>query len=182
MQPGQTAPRLDIADKVLIGIRENASFNSLAGWLISSGYEQADNSSPNYGQTGKGYAQRLGAAAARGSSENIFSDSIIAPILHQDPRYYRMGNSHGFIPRLFYAGTRGIIGRTDGGRHTINFANIGGDLGGSALTQLYYPPENRSFTQVMQTWGTSIGGDAAGYVVDEFAKDVFIALHLSKAH
>ena len=65
--------------------------------MISAGYEQIVNGSPNYGQTGKGFAQRLGAASARASSENIFSDSVIAPILHQDPRYYRMGPGHPFF-------------------------------------------------------------------------------------
>ncbi len=180
IEPGQKADRLTVPDKVLLGIRENATLSSVAGWVISAGYEQVFNNSPNYGQTGKGFAQRLGAAAARASSENIFSDSVIAPILHQDPRYYRMGSTHPFFSRLFYSGTRGLITRTDGGHRTINFANLGGDLGGSAMTQFYYPPINRGFTEVMRTWGGSIGGDALGYVVNEFFPNGFTTPHLHK--
>ena len=168
IQPGQKAPRLTIGDKILLGIRENATYTSVGGWLLSAAYAQAVDGSPNYGQTGKGFMQRLGAAAARNSSENIFSDSVIAPILHQDPRYYRMGPGHNFIKRVVYAGTRGVITRTDGGHPTFNFSNVGGDLGGSALTQWYYPPINRSFTEVMRTWGGSVGGDAVGYLFAEF--------------
>ena len=69
-----------------------------------------------------GWARRRLATSRR----NIFSDSVIAPILHEDPRYYKMGPGpgHSFIKRLFYSGTRGLITRTDGGRQTINFANI----------------------------------------------------------
>ena len=182
IQPGQTAQRLSIPDKVLLGFRENATLTSVGGWVLSATYEQIVNSSPNYGQTGKGYAQRLGAAAARNVSENVFSDSIIAPILHEDPRFYRMGPGHNFIKRLVYSGTRGLITKTDGGRQTINFANIGGDLGGAAVTQLYYPPLNRNFTQVMSTWGSSIGGDAVGYVLNEFLPSPFTTLHLKKSN
>ena len=180
IQPGQTAEKLTIGDKVLIGVRENATLPALAGWVISAGYEQAVNGSPNYGQTGKGFAQRLGAAAARSTSENIFSDSIIAPVLHQDPRYYRLGPEHNFVKRVLYAGTRGLITRTDGGRTTFNFSNVGGDLGGSALTQLYYPSLNRNFTDVMRTWGGSMGGDALGYLVSEFFPGGFTTFHVHK--
>jgi hypothetical protein len=180
IEPNQTAEKLSIGDKVLMGFRENATLTSLGGWVLSASYEQIVDGSPNYGQTGKGYAQRLGAAAARGVSENVFSDSVIAPIMHIDPRYYKMGPGHNFFKRVAYAGTRGIITKTDGGHTMINFANIGGDLGGSALTQLYYPSLNRNFTQVMQTWGGSIGGDAVGYLANEFLSGALTTMHLSK--
>ncbi len=177
VEPGQSAPHLSVGNKFALGFVENVSFTSFAGWVLSAGYEQAANNSPNYGEGGKPFAQRLGAAAARNSSENVLSDSIIAPILHLDPRYYRLGPDHKFFNRLFYSGTRGLITRTDGGKQMINFADLGGDLGGAALTQLYYPPGNRDFNQVMQTWGSSIGGDAIGYVVSEFLPDVLAKLH-----
>jgi hypothetical protein len=177
VEPGQTAPRLSVGNKFALGFVENVSVTSVAGWLISAGYEQATNGSPNYGEGGKPFAQRLGAAAARNSSENVFSDSVIAPLLHLDPRYYRLGPEHKLINRVVYSGTRGLITRTDGGKTMINLANIGGDLGGSALTGLYYPPGNRNFDEVMRTWGSSIGGDAIGYVVSEFLPDVLAVLH-----
>ena len=79
-------------------------------------------------------------------------------------------------------GLAGLITKTDGGRQTINFANIGGDLGGAAVTQLYYPPLNRNFTQVMSTWGSSIGGDAVGYVANEFLPELLTTLHLKKSN
>ena len=177
VEPGQMAPHLSVGNKFVLGFVENVSFNSFAGWVISAGYEQATNGSPNYGEGGKPFAQRLGAAAARNSSQNVFSDSIIAPILHLDPRYYRLGPDHKFVNRVLYSATRGLITRTDGGKPMINVANIGGDLGGAALTGLYYPPGNRDFDQVMETWGTSIGGDAIGYVVSEFLPDVLHKFH-----
>ena len=59
----------------------------------AASYEQALNGSPNYGTDAGAYGQRVGAAAIRDASQTIFSDSIMAPILREDPRYYVMGKS-----------------------------------------------------------------------------------------
>jgi hypothetical protein len=88
-----------------------------------------------------------------------------------------MGSSHNFLIRLVYAGTRPIIGRTNGGHTTINFASLGGNLAGSALASAYYPPINRGFTQTMETFGGSLGGSAVGDVVSEFLSDVVHLVH-----
>lgn len=175
---GQPAPRLNAHDKVILGVRDAVSPFSAVGWVIAAGYAQAVNGSPNYGQTGKGFAQRLGAAAARSSSEGIFGDSVLAPILHEDPRYYKMGSGHNFVKRLVYAGTRPLITRTDGGRSTPNFSLLGGELAGAALTQAYYPPLNRGFTEVARTFGGSVGSTALGFVVTEFLADTLQVFHL----
>ena len=183
--PGQEAARLNVHDKILYGIKDSVSPFSLIGIVVSAGYEQVTDGSPNYGvigntKTGKSFAQRLGAAAARDTSETIFAESILAPILHEDPRYYKMGSGHNFLKRLTYSGTRAIFTRTDGGHQTINFSSLGGNLGGSALTQLYYPPINRSFDEVLKTFGGSVGGSALGNVVSEFLPGLLETVHLKK--
>jgi hypothetical protein len=173
IEPGDTAAKLTVFDKSLLGMRHSISAFSAAGWVLVAGYEQVTNGSPNYGQTGKGFAQRLGAAAARDFSEGVFSDAIVAPILHQDPRYYRMGPRHNVLKRFVYAGTRTIFTRTDGGVQTVNFSLLGGNVAGAALTQAYYPPINRGFGEVAKTFATSIGGAAFGFEFDEFFLDAF---------
>ncbi len=183
--PGQTAPALSTHDKVILGLKDSVSPFSAVAWVINAGYEQATDGSPNYGYDGRSggkvFVQRLGAAAARDVSQDIFTDSVLAPILHEDPRYYRVGNRKNFIYRLFYAGTRPIFTRTDGGHTTINFAQLGGNLAGSVLTQAYYPPPNTSFTESMKTFGGSVGGSALGDLVSEFFSGTFAALHLGSS-
>ena len=186
IKPGQQVPHLSISDKFGMGVKDAVSPISAIGWLLAAGYSQAVDSSPNYDsplndRSGKAFAQRFGAAAARASSEGIFSDSIMAPILHQDPRYYKMGRGHNVLKRAVYAATRPLITRTDGGHTTINLSYLGGNLAGSALTQAYYPPVNRGLSQVMQTYGGSIGGGALGFLTSEFLDDTLQALHLQKA-
>jgi hypothetical protein len=178
--PGQPVPTLTVGNKVLLGIKDAVSPFSAIGWVLSAGYEQATNGSPNYGTNSTAFAQRFGAATARDVSEGIFSDSIMASVLHEDPRYYRMGPGHNLIHRLVYAGTRTIITRTDNGRTTPNFAFLAGNLGGSYLTKTYYPALNQTNTEVFKTFGGSIGGSALGFVASEFISGAFNIFHNSK--
>jgi hypothetical protein len=168
IRPGQIAPTLTASDKVLLGVKNAFSPFEAAGWLASSGYEQLMNGSPNYGTDRGAYGQRLGTAAVRDSSEDIFTDSVMANFFHEDPRYYQMGPAHNFFVRLVYSGTRPIFTRMDSGRTSLNLASLTGTLGGAALTNLYYPQVNRGMTQTMETFGGSVGGAAFGDVVSEF--------------
>jgi hypothetical protein len=177
IEPGQAVPKLSVGDKALLGLRDAVSPFSAIGWVASAGYAQLLNGSPNYGTDAGAFGQRLGAAAIRDISQEIFSDSILAPVFHEDPRYYRMGPSRNFFVRLIYAGTRPIISKTDGGKTIPNFSQLGGNLAGAALTQTYYPPLNRGTTQVLETFGGSVGGSAVGFVVSEFYGDVVQLVH-----
>jgi hypothetical protein len=177
IEPGQIAPRITPGDKILLGLRDSVSPLSALGWVATSGYEQILNGSPNYGTDWGAYGQRLGAATIRDATEGVFSDSVMSPLMHEDPRYYRMGPSHNFFVRLVYSGTRPIFTRTDGGRTSPNFALLAGTLAGSALTNTYYPQLNRGPTQTLETFGGSLGGSAVGYVVSEFTADLLHLFH-----
>ena len=178
--PGEIADPMSVHDKVVGGLKDSVSLFSATGWLAAAGWEQLWNDSPNYGTDAGAFGQRLGAAAIRGISEGVFSDSLFAPLFHEDPRYYIMGPGHPFFKRLVYAGTRAIITRTDSGHTTPNFALIAGNAAGSALTIPYYPAMNTTFGQVAATFGGSLGGSALGFVVDEFIVDALIDLHIKK--
>jgi hypothetical protein len=180
VNPNEVAQPMTVRDKVVGGMISSVSLYSATGWLAAAGWEQLWNSSPNYGTDSGAFGQRLGAAALRGVSEGVLSNSFFAPIFREDPRYYVMGPGHGFIKRAWYAGTRVLITRTDSGRTTPNFSLLAGNLAGSALTIPYYPPLNTSFKEVMITFGGSVGGSALGFVVDEFIVDALIDLHIKK--
>jgi hypothetical protein len=180
ISPKEIAAPMSVRDKVLGGFRSSVSLYSAVGWITSAGYEHVVNTSPNYGTNSEAFGQRFGAAVARGVSEGVFSNSLFAPIFREDPRYYVMGSGHSFFKRLVYAGTRSIITRTDSGKTSPNFSLIAGNAAGSALTIVYYPSINTTTTEVLSTWGTSLGGSALGFVVDEFIVDVLIDLHIKK--
>jgi hypothetical protein len=180
VKQGEIAAPMTVQDKVVGGLKDSISLFSAIGWFISAGYDQAANSSPNYGTDSTAFGKRLGAAIARDTSETIFSESLFAPLFHEDPRYYVMGPGHAGFKRLVYAGTRCIIGRTDSGHTTPNFALIAGNAAGAGLTVTYYPGINTTGREVASTFGTSLGGSALAYVVDEFIVDALIDLHIKR--
>ena len=181
IDPGQGVPRLRVKDKIVMGLLDDASPIVVAGWTLCAGLEQVDNGKPHYGTNSGAYAERFGACGVRAVSEDIFSDAVLAPILREDPRYYIMGSSHGLVKRFLYAATRTLITRTDGGRMTPNLALIGGNAGGSALTQLYYPTIDRSARDISQVFVGSMGGSALGFIIAEFFTAKFEDLHLKRS-
>lgn len=178
--PGEIADPMTVSDKVKGGLKNSVSIFSVTGWIVSAGYEQLTNGSPNYGTDAGAFGQRLGIGAIHGITNGVFSTSLFAPIFHQDPRYYVMGPGHPFLKRLVYATTRCIITRTDSGHSMPNFALFAGNAAGAALTVTYYPAQNTTFSQVTRTFGTSLGGSAFGFVVNEFLLDALEDLHLKK--
>ena len=180
--PGQTGPHQTVRDKLIGSLVDSISPFGFAGEVISAGYSQGRNSSPNYGSDLGAFGQRVGASVARGTSQKIFSEGLLAVALHEDPRYYQLGSKQNFFKRVLYAGTRPVIGRTDGGRTTPNLTFLGGYLGAAALTQTYYPARNQGFGNVMRTWGTGIGGNALGDEISEFLPDALQFLHLKKVY
>ena len=178
--PGQAGPRQTVSDKLFGSVRDSISPFSIAGEVISAGYSQGIDSSPHYGRDLGAFGQRVGASVARGTSQKLFSEGVMAAVLHEDPRYYQLGSKQNFFKRVLYAGTRPVIGRTDGGRTTPNLALLSGYLGASALAQVYYPARDQGFGDVMRTWGTGVGGAAIGDEVSEFLPDVLQFLHLKR--
>ncbi|GGG64095.1 hypothetical protein [Edaphobacter dinghuensis] len=179
--PGQQAPVLTDKDKFLLGAKDSVSLYSMTGWVFSAGFSQLLNKTPNYGTDKGAYGQRLGAASIRNISEDIFGTSVMAPILREDPRYYRMGRGHSVTRRAVYAATRLFITRTDSGRATPNLALFTGNLEAAALTNAYYPARNRGASQTMLTFGASLGGSMIGFGVSEFLGDALELAHIKKS-
>ena len=178
--PGQSVPKLSANDKFVLGVKDAVSLFSFTAWLVDAGYEQLTDASPNYGHNSVAFGQRFGAGALRDVTQAVLGDSILAPILREDPRYYKMGAGHPFLNRVVYSGSRALITRTDGGRTTPNFSQVLGNLGGAVLTNVYYPQVNRGFVQTAETFGGSVGGSALGFVVSEFMSGFLTFVHLQK--
>ena len=121
---GQIADPMTVYDKIVGGLKNSVSLFSMTGWLASAGYEQLTNGSPNYGADAGAFGQRLGIGAIHGITDGVFSNSLFAPIFHEDPRYYVMGPGHPFLKRLVYAASRSIISRTDSGHSVPNLLSL----------------------------------------------------------
>jgi hypothetical protein len=178
--PGQTASPLSVHEKQILELKQTFTLFALIGWTTSAGYTQLINGSPNYGTDSGAFGERLGAAALRNTSQNIFGNVIFAPLFHEDPRYYKMGKGHKGYNRILYAATRALITRADDGHATPNYSLIAGHVAGAALSNAYFPERNRSVSQTAETFGTSMAGAAFGFIATEFLDEALEIAHLKK--
>ncbi len=178
--PGASPPALSGHQKRVLALKESFSVFGATGWLASAGFAQLRNSSPNYGTDRGAFGQRLGATGVRSITDNFIGNGILAPILHEDPRYFEMGPGNSIGKRLLYATSRVFVIRSDSGHDTANISLLAGNLAGSALTNAYFPPLNRGVAQTAMTFGSGLGGSALGFVLSEFYDDALRIVHIEK--
>ncbi|MGD0733249.1 MAG: hypothetical protein ABR956_18435, partial [Terracidiphilus sp.] len=93
-----------------------------------AGYHEALDEDKGFPWGIKGLGERSGAAYLDAFDGNMIGNGILPAILHQDPRYYRMG--HGTIRhRLLYSLATNVICRHDNtGKWEPNYSNVGGNI------------------------------------------------------
>lgn len=138
---GENAAPLTTKMKFQLALRVSYDPVTIGGVALVSGLRQAFNT-PNYPQGAKGYGERFGATAADGFSDIMIGGAILPSLLHQDPRYFYQGTGTT-RSRIRHALLSPFIAKGDNGRWEPNYSSIGGDLGSSALANLYFPESNR---------------------------------------
>ena len=142
------------------------------GWIaFNAGLEQASNDFPEYGHGGAGYAKRFGAALADNTAAGFFATFLFPSLLHQDPRYHRMGTG-AFQKRLEHALIRPILTQKDSGGLAFNWSGILGSLAASGLSNAYYPERDRGVGQTFSRVGTGIPFSMIDQVINEFGPDL----------
>jgi hypothetical protein len=178
--PDMRAQQINARDKVIIGLKGTYSPMNFSGIIVAAGYQQLRNGQPNYGTDSGAFGERLGAAGIRGTVQGVLTDSVFAPLLHEDPRYYVEGKQYGIMHRALYALTRPVITRSDSGRKTINGAQLLGYAASTALNNAYYPSANRNVRDNFESYAGSMGGSALSSLLVEFTSSMWHVLHLGR--
>jgi len=142
-------------------------------WIgFLAGISQAENSEPGYGQGMEGYAKRYGSTYGDSLTENFMVGAVLPSALHQDPRYYELGQG-GFWHRAVYAASRIWITRSDSGNRQFNVSEIGGSgIAAVISTYSYHPRGDRNPANVGSVWGTQLGLDTVTLEIKEFWPDI----------
>jgi hypothetical protein len=176
---GMATPQIHKWDKIILASRNLYSATSLASFVFSAGWSHLTNGQPNYGTDSGAFGERLGAAAIRDSTQAFLSNGPFAVCFHQDPRYFAMGRGHSIVKRTWYSVTRAVITRDSTDGHAeFNTSLILGQAAGTALNNLYYPQSNRNFHDNIASFGSSIGGSALSFALDEFTSDLLRIVRL----
>ncbi len=159
-------------DKWKLFLRETVDPYTFASAAGGAALSQIDNDNPKYGYGVKSYLQRFGAAQADVTTQNFFQDAVLASLLHEDPRYFRMGPGHSVLTRVGYALSRVFITKRDSGKETFNFSGILGMGMGIALSDAYYPPRSVGGGELESRVVTSLSAWALSNLLPEFWPDV----------
>jgi len=139
---------------------------------IFAGLAQAQNDPKNWGRESWGpFTKRFAASFADQTDENMMTEAVVPALLKEDPRYFRLG-SGSFLRRTSYAVSRIGVTRTDGGGTTFNFSEIVGAGASSAISNLYYPPADRTLSKNLSQWGILVGEDAFFNLLKEYWPDI----------
>jgi hypothetical protein len=163
---------LSVKQKFELFAKETVDPFTFAASAAGAALSQIDNDNPKYGHGAGPYAERFGAAMGDVTTQNFFSDAVLASVLGEDPRYFRRGPEFGVWYRLGYALSRVVVTRTDRGTGTFNYSGIIGMGLGIALSNAYYPDSSVSGGEVASRFGTSLAASALSNILPEFWPDI----------
>lgn len=134
---------------------------------------------PSYGEGVEGVAKYWGAAYADTFDGNLWGNAILTSWWKEDPRYYRMG--HGkFIKRVAYSAVTTVWCKRDKGTWGPNYANVAGNFIGGAISNIYYPSDQRGVGLTLGRGASVTYEGIVGAEIAEFWPD--IAQHFMKKH
>ena len=142
------------------------------GWVaFEAGLAQANNDLSGYGQGAAGYGKRFGAGLADETAAGFFGTFLFPSVLHQDPRYYRLG-AGPFKKRLGHALIRPVLTHKDSGGRAFNWSGILGSIATSSVSNAYYPEGNRGVGTTFSRVGMSIPFSMIDELFNEFGPDL----------
>jgi uncharacterized membrane protein YeaQ/YmgE (transglycosylase-associated protein family) len=135
---------------------------------VVAAVQQARGDYSGFGDGAAGYAKRYAAAYAAGWTSSMMTRVVLPSVFRQDPRYFYKGTG-STRARLAYALSRSVTGKGDDGRWQPNYSGILGSLAAGAISNLYYPKEDRRGARLtLQNTALGIAGSAVGHVTQEF--------------
>lgn len=172
-------PPQSFKEKAKLATDDSFDYSSFILAGILAGIGQARNSNPEFHQGAAGYGRYYWHSFADQALGNYLTEMIVPAATREDPRYYTLGHG-GFFHRTAYAVTRLLITRTDSGGESFNFSEIAGNGAGAAISDFYYPAQERTWTKTGQKWLTQIALDGVFNVFKEFWPDISHAVFRQK--
>ncbi len=107
----------------------------------------------------------MGSAYADSFLGNMLGNGVLPGLLHQEPRYFRLGHGN-FFHRVIYAAGSALRCKHDGTqRWEPNYSNVGGNIIAGAISNVYYPQGEKGWGH---TFGDGLVNTATGMVGAEF--------------
>ncbi len=138
---------------------------------ILAGQAMALNSDPELGHGAAAYGRYYWRNFVDGISGTFFTEAIVPVMTHEDPRYFTFGHG-GFFRRTAYAISRAFVCKSDSGATVFNWSEVAGNGLEAAVSNAYYPPQERGLNETARNWGTQMESAVLNHIFQEFWPDI----------
>lgn len=166
------AVSMTAGQKLRLALRSTTDPVAFGVAFVVAGYHEAMDDDTGFGWGIEGYGKRSGAAYLDAFNGNMIGNGILPAILHQDPRYFRLG--HGTVThRMLYSLATNVMCKHDNThKWEPNYSNVGGNIISGAISNLYYPSSNSGIGQTFTNGFIVTAEGGLGSIFDEFWPDV----------
>ena len=174
-----TVPPLTPGQKFKLMFKSTTDVYVFGFAAVTAGIGQAQNSHAGYGQGVEGYAKRFGANYVDTADGNFWGNAVLPTLLHQDPRYFRLG--HGtYMHRILYSMSTTVVCKGDNGKWQPNVSNVLGNLIAGGISNVYYPEADRGAANTFQNAATVTAEGMIGAALIEFWPDITHHYHVKR--
>jgi hypothetical protein len=166
------AVSLTAKQKFGLALRSSTDPVAFAVAAAAAGYHEAMDDDTGFGWGAEGYGKRWGAAYLDAFDGAMIGNAILPSILHQDPRYFRLGHGSS-THRLLYAVASSFICKHDNtGKWEPNYSNVLGNIASGGISNLYYPSGTSGVSQTFTNGFIVTAEGGFGSIFQEFWPDV----------
>jgi len=166
------AVSLTAKQKIGLAFRSTTDPVTFGVAFLVAGYHEGMHDNVGFPWGIKGYGERSGAAYLDSFDGGMIGNGILPAILHQDPRYFRLG--HGTTThRLLYSVASSFMCKHDNtGKWEPNYSNIAGNIASGGISNLYYPSSDSGISQTFTNGFVVTAEGGVGSIFQEFWPDI----------
>lgn len=160
--PAPLTPKL----KLTLALKDLTDPITVSGVGLLAGIGQAGGG-VGYEDGAEGFGHRFSTNYYNQITDIMIGGAILPIVLHQDPRYFYKA-SGSKLSRALHAISAVFIAKGDNGHWQPNYSSLGGDLASAAISNLYYPQQNRGVGLVFENFGVETGVHMGVRLLQEF--------------
>ena len=164
-------PPLTTREKYALAMQDSVDYSSFVWSGMLAAQSMALRSYPEFHNGMAGYSRYYWRAFADQASGSFFTEALVPAVTHEDPRYYTLGRG-GFFHRAKYALSRIVVTKMDSGGTGFNYAEIVGNGMEAGLSNLYYPPQERSLHNTAMNYLAQMEAASINNIIREFWPDI----------
>jgi hypothetical protein len=167
------APPLSPLQKLTLFLRSQTDPWPFLSAGMVAGISQAEGSYSEWSQGFRGYSRRYRAAYSDAFVSKLIGNAVLPIVLREDPRYFqRHTGPKG--ERFLWAAASVVWCKRDNGSWGPNYANLGGNMIGAAISRTYYPAADRTFGKTIDA-GLMVSAERIlGSEIAEFWPDIVV--------